>query len=136
MMKATMMTSTPSRQVNWSWRRRSYQFMCALWARLRVARCPLREAVRNSQLATRNSRPLLLDGRQHLQKVDRLPHVVHAHHRGAGAIRGGDRGERADGAIGSRVAAGQVSDERLARRADHHRRDAAQLVRAREQLEV
>ena len=60
MMKATTMTSTASRQENWSWRKRSYQFMRALRAQLRVAR------------ATRHSLPPLLDGDENAKEVHRL----------------------------------------------------------------
>src|SRR5947207_10125141 len=112
MMKATTMTSTASRQENCSWRKRSYQFMRALRAQLR------------------NSLPPLLDGDENAKEVRCLAYVVHAHHGDAGAMRGGHRGERADGALRAGVAAGEVADECLARGADDHRRDRLQLLRA------
>src|ERR1051325_3814046 len=99
MMKATMRMSTASRQENWSCRMRSYQFMRASGAvagcRLPVARSP----AGNWQLATGNSSPPLLDRGQHLEEVHGLAHIMPPHHGRAGAMRGGHRGQRADGAI-------------------------------------
>src|SRR5947208_7196275 len=143
MMKATTTTSTASRQVNWSWRRRSYLFTSRSARRGTNAECRTQNAeaaaphsafcILHSAFA---STPSLFDCDQHPKEVHGLPHVVHAHHGRAGAHRGGHGGERADGAIGSGLAPCQMSDERLARRADHHRRDAPELVRARQELEI
>src|SRR5947209_8872588 len=121
MTTATTMTSMASRQVNWSWSKRSCQFMGALPAPLR---------------ATGNSSPSLLDGRQNLQKVDGLADVVHAHHRRSGAMRRGHGRQRADGALRPGAPSGEMSDEGLARCADDHGPDAAQLVRAGQDLQV
>src|ERR1041385_9305280 len=104
MMKATMRMSTASRQENWSWRRRSYQFICRS-AALSVVGSPWSD---NRQPTTDNSSPLLLDRAQHFQEIHRLPHIMNPHHGRAGAMRGGHRGQRADGAIGSRSAASEV----------------------------
>src|SRR5581483_147006 len=121
MMKATIRTSMASRQVKCSERRRSYQFM---------DRPPDREP------GTGNSSFLLRDRGQHGEEVDGLPHVVYADQRGPRAMGGGNGGQRSGGAIGARVAAGEMSDERLTRSADDQRSDCRQFAGRGQKFEV
>src|ERR1043166_5426626 len=79
------------------------------------------------------SRPLNCS--EDLQEIDRLAHVVYPDDRRAAERRGGGGGERAVDALAS-LAAGEMSDELLARGADHDRGNARQLVAPREDLEI
>src|SRR5688500_18994097 len=116
MMKATTAMSTASRQVNWSWRKRSYQFTARSARRFRMQNAECRmQTVQPPRLRSAFcilhsafSRPSLFNRDEHPKKIHRLPHIVHPHHGRAGAVSGGDRGERADGALRAGVAAGEV----------------------------